>query len=126
MKPDKARKPKKKAKRVLKPKAKAKVQRRSPKKDTLDVAAFRMDDLFKGRQAGEFSIKEDSHDEQVQGFLADMCRKAPAYLEQGAFVVQGKDGRWKVVVFGGTDFEDVLGKVLRVGILGMAQGPEEE
>ena len=115
-------KPKK--KRVQKAKAKAK--RRKPGKDTLDVAAFRMDDLFKGRQSGDFSIKEDSHDEQVQGFLADMCRKAPGYLEQGAFVVQGKDGRWKVVVFGGTDFEDVLGKVLRVGILGMAQGPEEE
>jgi len=105
---------------------KAKVKRRKPKKDVIDVAAFRMDDLFNGRKAGDFSIKEESQDEQMQGFLADMCRKAPGYLDQGAFVVQGKDGRWKVVVFGGTDFEDVLGKVLRVGILGMAQGPEEE
>ena len=117
-----------KKKRVPKAKAKpkSKVKRRKPKKDSLDVAAFRMDDLFNGRQAGDFSIKEESQDEQVQGFLADMCRKAPGYLEQGAFVVQGKDGRWKVVVFGGSTFDDVLGKVLRVGILGMAQGPEEE
>jgi hypothetical protein len=116
----------KKKKRVPKAKAKAKVKRRKPKKDVIDVAAFRMDDLFNGRKAGDFSIKEESQDEQVQGFLADMCRRAPGYLEQGAFVVQGKDGRWKVVVFGGSTFDDVLGKVLRVGILGMAQGPEEE
>lgn len=115
---------KKKAKKVIKPKAKAK--RRVRRDNPLDIEVFRMDDLFKDREAGGFSISEDSQDEQVQGFLADMCRRAPGYLEQGAFVVQGKDGRWKVVVFGGTDFEDVLGKVLRVGILGMAQGPEEE
>lgn len=102
---------------------KAKAKRRV-KRAKLDVQVFRLDDLFKGRKAGEFSIKEDSEDEQVQGFLADMAERAPEYLEQGAFIVQGKDGRWKVTVFGGTDFEDVLGKVLRVGILGMAQGPE--
>lgn len=112
----------KKKKRV--PKAKAKG--RSRKVQPLDVSVFRTDDLFNGRQAGDFSIKEESQDEQVQGFLADMCLRAPAYLSQGAFVVQGKDSRWKVVVFGGTSFEDVMGKVLRVGILGMAQGPEEE
>ena len=100
---------KKKAKKVVKPKAKRRVQKVAP----LDVAVFRMDDLFKDREAGGFSISEDSQDEQVQGFLADMCRRAPGYLEQGAFVVQGKDGRWKVVVFGGTSFGDVMGKVLR-------------
>lgn len=109
-----------------KKKVKAKAKRRGQKVAHLDVEVFRMDDLFKDRKAGGFSISEDSHDEQVQGFLADMCRRAPGYLEQGAFVVQGKDGRWKVVVFGGTSFGDVMGKVLRVGILGMAQGPEEE
>lgn len=107
-------------------KGKAKGKARKPSKDVLDVAVFRTDDLFKGRKAGEFSIKEDSQDEQVQGFLADMCSRAPAYLEQGAFIVQGKDGRWKVVVFGGTNFEDVMGKVMRVGILGFAQGAEED
>lgn len=107
-------------------KGKAKAKGRKPKKDGLDVAVFRTDDLFKGRKSGDFSIKEDSQDEQVQGFLADMCRRAPAYLEQGAFIVQGKDGRWKVVVFGGTDFEDVMGKVMRVGILGLAQGAEDD
>lgn len=122
------RKKKRVPKAKVKPKAKpkARVKRRKPKKDVIDVAAFRMDDLFNGRKAGDFSIKEESQDEQVQGFLADMCLRAPAYLSQGAFVVQGKDSRWKVVVFGGTSFEDVMGKVLRVGILGMAQGPEEE
>jgi hypothetical protein len=120
MKPDK--KPKKGKGKAVKPKAKA----RRRKADALDVAVFRTDDLFKGRKAGEFSISEDSQDEQVQGFLADMCGKAPAYLEQGAFIVQGKDGRWKVVVFGGTNFEDVMGKVMRVGILGLAQGAEDE
>ena len=107
-------------------KGKAKAKRRKPKKDIFDVAIFKTDDLFKGRKAGAFSIFEDSQDEQVQGFLADMCRRAPGYLEQGAFIVQGKDGRWKVVVFGGTNFEDVMGKVMRVGILGLAQGAEED
>ncbi len=105
-----------------KPKTKAK--RRKP--DGLDVAVFRTDDLFKGRKAGSFSLKEESVDEQMQGFLAEFSERAPGYVEQGAFIVQGKDGRWKVVVFGGTDFEDVMGKVLRVGILGLAQGAEEE
>jgi hypothetical protein len=111
---------KKKAKPV---KAKAKARRRKP--DGLDVAAFRVDDLFKGRKAGSFSLKEESSDEQMQGFLAEFSEKAPGYVEQGAFIVQGKDGRWKVVVFGGTNFENVMGKVLRVGILGLAQGAEE-
>lgn len=111
---------KKKAKGKVKPKGKAR------KRKGTEISVFRTDDLFKGRKAGDFSISEDSADEQVQGFLAEMCQRSPAYLEQGAFIVQGKDGRWKVVVFGGTDFEDVIGKVMRVGILGMAQGPEEE
>lgn len=106
-------------------KKKAKGKGKAVRGRKTDVAVFRTDDLFKGRKAGGFSIKEDSEDEQVQGFLAEMCQRSPAYLEQGAFIVQGKDGRWKVVVFGGTDFEDVMGKVMRVGILGMAQGPEE-
>lgn len=113
-------------KKPVKGKGKKKAKGRKPKADGLDVAVFRTDDLFKGRKAGEFSISEDSQDEQVQGFLADMCGKAPAYLEQGAFIVQGKDGRWKVVVFGGTNFEDVMGKVMRVGILGLAQGADDE
>lgn len=113
-------------KKAGKGKAKPRARRRRVKADALDVAIFKTDDLFNGRKAGAFSIREDSQDEQVQGFLADMCSKAPAYLEQGAFVVQGKDGRWKVVVFGGTNFEDVMGKVLRVGILGLAQGAEED
>lgn len=107
-------------------KRKGKAKGRKPKGEGLDVSVFRTDDLFKGRKSGEFSIMEDSQDEQVQGFLADMCRRAPGYLEQGAFIVQGKDGRWKVVVFGGTDFEDVMGKVMRVGILGFAQGADED
>jgi hypothetical protein len=118
---------KKKAKgkvKPVKPKAKTKAKRR--KTDELDVAVFRTDDLFKGRKAGSFSLKEESVDEQMQGFLAEFSERAPGYVEQGAFIVQGKDGRWKVVVFGGTDFEDVMGKVLRVGILGLAQGAEEE
>ena len=105
---------------------KAKVKPKRSKADALDFSVFRTDDLFNGRQVSDFSIKEESQDEQVQGFLADMCRRAPGYLNKGAFVVQGKDGRWKIVVFGGTNFEDVMGKVLRVGILGLAQGPEEE
>jgi hypothetical protein len=114
---------KKKAKgKASKPKARAK--RRKP--DGLDVAAFRVDDLFKGRKAGSFSLSEESVDEQMQGFLAEFSERAPKYVEQGAFIVQGKDSRWKVVVFGGTDFEDVMGKVLRVGILGLAQGAEED
>jgi hypothetical protein len=112
---------KKKAKgKPVKPKAKA----RRRKADALDVAVFRTDDLFKGRKAGSFSLSEESVDEQMQGFLAEFSERAPGYVEQGAFIVQGKDGRWKVVVFGGTDFEDVMGKVLRVGILGLAQGAE--
>lgn len=108
----------------VKAKPKAKAKRR--KADELDVAVFRTDDLFKGRKAGSFSLSEESHDEQMQGFLAEFSEKAPGYVEQGAFIVQGKDGRWKVVVFGGTNFEDVMGKVLRVGILGLAQGAEED
>jgi hypothetical protein len=126
MKPDKARKPKKKKAKPVKPKARVKAKARRRKPDGLDVAAFRVDDLFKGRKAGSFSLKEESVDEQMQGFLAEFSEKAPGYVEQGAFIVQGKDGRWKVVVFGGTDFEDVMGKVLRVGILGLAQGAEED
>lgn len=82
-------------------------------------------DLFKGRKVGDFSISEDSHDEQVQGFLLEMSEKAPKYVERGAFIVQGKDGRWKVNVFGGDDFEHVLGDVIRVALLGLAQGAEE-
>jgi hypothetical protein len=114
---------KKKAKgKPAKPKAKAKRR----KKDALAVAVFRTDDLFKGRKAGSFSLSEESVDEQMQGFLAEFSERAPGYVEQGAFIVQGKDGRWKVVVFGGTNFEDVMGKVLRVGILGLAQGAEED
>ena len=105
--------------------AKGKAARRR-KPEGLDVAVFRTDDLFNGRKAGTFSIKEDSMDEQMQGFLAEFTERAPKYVEQGAFIVQGKDGRWKVMVFGGTDFEDVMGKVLRVGILGLAQGAEED
>ena len=111
-------------KRAGKP-AKGKAARRR-KPEGLDVAVFRTDDLFNGRKAGTFSIKEDSMDEQMQGFLAEFTERAPKYVEQGAFIVQGKDGRWKVMVFGGTDFEDVMGKVLRVGILGLAQGAEED
>jgi hypothetical protein len=114
-------KPKKAKGKPVKPKAKAKRR----KKDALDVAVFRTDDLFKGRKAGSFSLSEESSDEQMQGFLAEFSERAPGYVEQGAFIVQGKDGRWKVVVFGGTDFEDVMGKVLRVGILGLAQGTED-
>jgi hypothetical protein len=118
------RKKPKKAKATGKP-AKPKTRARRRKDDVMDVAVFRTDDLFKGRKAGDFSISEDSQDEQVQGFLAEFSSRAPNYVEQGAFIVQGKDGRWKVVVFGGTNFEDVMGKVLRVGILGLAQGAED-
>jgi hypothetical protein len=117
---------KKKKAKPVKPKAKVKAKARRRKPDGLDVAAFRVDDLFKGRKAGSFSLKEESSDEQMQGFLAEFSEKAPGYVEQGAFIVQGKDGRWKVVVFGGTNFENVMGKVLRVGILGLAQGAEED
>lgn len=118
----KGKKPKKGKKTNGKPKAKA----RHRKADALDVAVFRTDDLFNGRKAGSFSLNEESVDEQMQGFLAEFSERAPKYVEQGAFIVQGKDSRWKVVVFGGTDFEDVMGKVLRVGILGLAQGAEED
>lgn len=87
-------------------------------------AAFQ--ELFKGRKAGEFSIAEDSQDEQVQGFLMEMTDKAPKYLERGAFIVQGRDGRWKVNVFGGEDFKAVLSDVIRVSLLGMMQGVQED
>jgi hypothetical protein len=81
--------------------------------------------LFKGRKAGEFSIAEDSQDEQVQGFLHEMSEKAPRYVERGAFIVQGRDGRWKVNVFGGDDFRGVLADVIRVALLGLMQGAED-
>ena len=123
MKHDKARRKKGKKGKGKPAKPKTRAKRRKP--DGLDVAVFRTDDLFKGRKAGSFSLSEESSDEQMQGFLAEFSERAPGYVEQGAFIVQGKDGRWKVVVFGGTDFEDVMGKVLRVGILGLAQGTED-
>lgn len=115
MKPKKNRKPKKKT-----------VQRtKAQRVDLMDVLVLGADSLFKGRKSGDFSISEDSTDEQMQGFLSDFCARAPSYVEQGAFIMQGKDGRWKVVVFGGSDFEDVMGKVIRIGILGLAQGHED-
>lgn len=89
------------------------------------VLGVRVDDLFKGRGKGDFTIAEDSWDDQAQGFLAEFHERAPAYFESGVFVCQGRDGRWKVNVFGVKDFNEVMGNAIRVALLAFAQGPSK-
>lgn len=81
---------KKKAKGKVKPKGKAR------KRKGTEISVFRTDDLFKGRKAGDFSISEDSADEQVQGFLAEMCQRSPRIWSKARSSCRGRTGggRW--------------------------------
>jgi hypothetical protein len=71
---------KKKKSKPVKAKARVKAKAKRRKPDGLDVAAFRVDDLFKGRKAGSFSLSEESVDEQMQGFLAERKTQEEIHL----------------------------------------------